>query len=502
MNTRHHARQFCILLFNYTIDNSQLIPYNAPTNPGGYHVTDLLLITDVPRLRKIFSRLSETKDIHLRIVNNLEKGAEELAAEKPGIVFVQTHLSGLSAEIILMHLKKQLGRKRTRFVLLSTPDQASSEALRLYQGLIDTSLDDGNLLISIKDIIAALLTKTSKKVDAEPTPAESVPDEQQPPQTTMPVENMPAIILPTQETDTQQLYQPEEQSLVDQGITYAPRSRMSVYSEFNSSFDTAVSSMKPAATLDEATPEQSHDWNNDEIETIDPSSSRSKRAVFLLWLAPVVIAVIVVTLIQNRRSPPPSPELSQKAATSSIIPARTDLAAAQKQRPYSSATPLQIQKPATPKASTESNPALSDKAVLSAIAENRGSSVKTVNNTVNGRLSELPDFIPRSALDKTYTSANPGWERYKGQVTEFKVFREGTSIKAIQVIDRGGNGVPESFMRAALRQVSKNPTFVMESSEKKEGYEIQRGHTAENLKVMYYRDDQGGKLRAFVLTWQ
>jgi len=57
-------------------------------------------------------------------------------------------------------------------------------------------------------------------------------------------------------------------------------------------------------------------------------------------------------------------------------------------------------------------------------------------------------------------------------------------------------------MKAVLRQVSKNPAFVRESSEKKEGYEIQRGKLSDNLKVMYYRDDQGSKLRAFVLTWQ
>jgi hypothetical protein len=120
----------------------------------------------------------------------------------------------------------------------------------------------------------------------------------------------------------------------------------------------------------------------------------------------------------------------------------------------------------------------------------------------SSRPTALPDFIPRYAIDRAYAKSNPGWERYRGQVTEFKVFREGNSIKAIQVIDHGGDGVPESFMKAALRQVSKNPVFVTESSEKKEGYEIQRGRVSENLKVMYYRDDQGGKLRAFVLTWQ
>jgi hypothetical protein len=50
--------------------------------------------------------------------------------------------------------------------------------------------------------------------------------------------------------------------------------------------------------------------------------------------------------------------------------------------------------------------------------------------------------------------------------------------------------------------VTKNPNFKTETSEKKEGYEIQRGKVADNIKVVYYRDENGGKLRAFVLTWQ
>ena len=80
----------------------------------GFPVSNLLLITDVARLRKIFSRLTEDKNIRLRVVNNLEKGGEEISIEKPDVVFVQTHLSGLSSDILLMHLKKQLGRKLGR----------------------------------------------------------------------------------------------------------------------------------------------------------------------------------------------------------------------------------------------------------------------------------------------------------------------------------------------------------------------------------------------------
>jgi len=465
-------------------------------------VTDLLLITDVPRLRKIFSRLTEDRNIRLRIANNLEKGAEELAAEKPGIVFVQTHLSGLSAEIILMHLKKQLGRKRTRFVLLSTPAEVGSETLRLYQGHIDTSQGDEPLQNSIKDLIAALLTKAVKKAAEETVAPEIAPVEPEALQSGAAAENMPARIAPLQEADTAPTPREEELSRVDQGITYAPRARLSVYSEFNSSFDSAVSDMKPPVALDEVVPEQHHHpWHEEEIETIEPATTRSKRTSFLLWLAPVVIAVVVVTVLQQKRSTPaPTVVLQPAPALAPATPER--VAALPAQQPDTAAVAPQPQTQAAQKPAVEANAQLSDKAVLSAIAENRGTTGKATMPAAGARLTTLPDFIPRYGVDKTYARANPGWELYKGQVTEFKVFREGSSIKAIQVIDRGGSGVPESFMKAVLRQVSINPAFVMESTEKKEGYEIQRGHVTQNLKVMYYRDDQGGKLRAFVLTWQ
>jgi hypothetical protein len=53
-----------------------------------------------------------------------------------------------------------------------------------------------------------------------------------------------------------------------------------------------------------------------------------------------------------------------------------------------------------------------------------------------------------------------------------------------------------------LRQVEKKPVFKAETTEKKEGYEIQRGRVSENIRVVFYRDENGGTLRAFVMSWQ
>ena len=446
-------------------------------------MSNILLITDVARLRKIFSRLGEDKNIRLRVVNNLEKGGEEISIEKPDVVFVQTHLSGLSAEILLMHLKKQLGRRRSRFVLLASPGETSDAILKPYQGWLDTSAEDGPLLSELQHLLVTLLSKAKKSGEPAPPAQEASTTFMAQPVSS---EESSALLAPLaaleeapeQQTGTE-LQHPvatsgsSEPSLEEQGITYAPRQRLSVYSEFTSSFDNAVSSTPEPETLEQATPTAAHEWDAEDIDTIEAKPVRSKRTMFLLWLAPVMVAVVALTYIQQRKAAPKPETVKTPALTSAATTA-------------------------VPK----EQDSMSDKAVLNAIAENRGAKNPPPVAASAARPVTLPDFIPRSGLDKQFSTANPDWERYKGRVTEFKVLREAQAIRAIQVIDRGGQGVPESFMKGVLQQVAKNPSFAIDTFEKKEGYLIQRGRIAENIKVVYYRDENGGKLRAFVMTWQ
>ncbi|MBI2354119.1 MAG: hypothetical protein HYV06_03660 [Deltaproteobacteria bacterium] len=465
-------------------------------------MTNLLLITDVPRLRKVFARLKEEKDIRLRIVNSLEKGGEEIVADKPDLVFVQTHLSGLSADILLMHLKKQLGRRRAKFVLLSPPDQIGEEVIRLYQGHLETSLDDHSLFDAIREVISTLAAKGKK---GAPATADSAATRQAPDQ----VNDTAAVQQQVAATQSEVPLPPAlpqipggvEPSLEEQGITYTPRPRLSVYSEFTSSFDSAVGSMQPPEPVSDSPLPQPHAWEHEEVETIEARPSRSRRTTFLFWLAPLLVAVIAITLLQHRRSRPAAVAPQQPGTTS--LPANQAAGAV----PAAVGTlpvpaPSTLQKPGAQPPAAGADARLSDQAVLSAIAENRARKEPARPATAAARLTNLPEFIPRTGLDKGYGAANPGWERYKGRVTEFKVYREATTIKAIQIIDRGGEGVPESFMKGVLRQVSQNPVLVVESSDKKEGYVIQRGQVAQNLKAVYYRDEKGGRLRAFVLTWE
>ena len=476
---------------------------------------------------KIFSRLVDDADIHLRTVNNLERGGEEIVSDKPAFIFVQAHLSGLSADILIKHLKKQLGKKRSHFVLLATPEQATEEAIARYHGYIYTTLDDISLSVAIRNLITGTGTKTPSALPSGETtltssqPQQNNPDEASPnsspfqqnkdaldSESANPIHHNAAAEIPVSDANSvdeassrqfpvtlQQhetpvpftmnaLAESKGDSLEDQGVTYSPKPRISVQSQFTSSFDSAVKETEPPEPVSKSQTLQSRKWDYDEMEAFDPPPVRSKTVIFFLWLVPVLAIVVIVTIFQQRKSTPkpsvavtqakpdPVKSVGNQAPTTTTV--NNNKAATQPALPSASApTPEKTIKPANP-ASIEKDAA---------------------------RLKGLPDFIPRNGLDKSYGSTNPGWERYKGHSTEFKIFREGEFIKAIQVIDRSGKGVPDSFMKGVLRQVSKNPALTLGGSEIKDGYEILRGQLGDNTKIVYYRDEQGGIIRAFVLTW-
>lgn len=472
-------------------------------------MSDLLLITDVPRLGKVFSRLADDLGLRLRVAASLEKGAEEILNDKPAMIFVQTHLSGFSADILLKHLKKQLGRRRSHFVLLSPPDQVSDEVRKLYRDHIDITLDDQPLLEAIRTTIAARSAKGRKGAPVPDEPAAELPSAAhpiavpppEPAERFAPEALPPAAIAAGPASPSTGSGDLDEPTLEEQGVVYAPRPQLSVYSEFTSSFDSAVSSMPPTESADDSLSPHAAAWHHDYPETIevDPVRSRSKKVTFLLWAAALVVVVVAVTVVQHRNLQPKNVELVPQPAGTAVKP---DVSARVPVPDGNAAAPAVPSGTVVKPPLSEPDARMSDKAVLSAIEENRGGKDKPSATPPSVRLKTAPEFIPRSGLDKSYGAANPGWERYKGQVTEFKVFREGEFIKAIQIIDRGGKGLPESFIKGVLQQLTKAPVFVPASSEKKDGYVIQRGQIAESLKVVYYRDAEGGRLRAFVATWR
>ena len=477
----HHGRKgIYIFIGNKAVDSGSRHAVQWVKFREKAHVTDILLITDKPHIQKIFVDLARAYNLPLRVTSALEDGSKELTSAKPSIVFVQAYLSGLSSEIIFTHLKKLLGRRRTRFVLLSPSDKINASAAKLFHACIDISLDEQTLLEKIRSAIDAAAPKkkknlTSARKSTEKTilplsheTAQDIPDESP---------EYPGVENITDTTKISSSEQPSPQSeskdtarddvsepsLEEQGVVYAPTPRKATPSEPTETFANPVheiSEEKPNPLLDrETSPEN--------VSSVSPQP-RSKLSSFMIWLLPALLVVVAITLLQHYLANPKS---------------------------------------------TDETLMVSEKTDESTIAITNSQSEKRVNNTpaandvtqTSSRVqppTTLPAVIPREGFDASYGNSNPGWERYISKSSEFKVYRgKRKEIKAVQVIDRSNKGIPEAFMSDLLKQLTGSASFVATSTEKEEEYRIQRAKLAGNLSATIYRDAKGDTLRGFVVSW-
>lgn len=419
----------------------------------------IVAITDIPRMTAFFERMV-LQYPDLIVVNEIHRGIEELENRKPEVVLIQNHLSGLSADILHKHLKSRLGQHKARFGLISasaTLDVASSAQ---FETILDPTLNDAQL----EQALASILHR-----QPPPGPQDS---------TTL---NQPAAApaVPAQEPEL-----PLQQQLVPSGtaapaaaddeppaapLTYEMPRRpgLSIISDFSKQLDTRSDAVKTEPAL--------FDEQEQELRVRDPHQEPHlitdfeepqpwyRKTPFIL-VSVTLVVVVCVSLFQHR--PNRTAALPPKAAPAA--------------KPSPAATPPAVSAPA---------------------AQPQPDLKQGLSSHGAGRPRNLPSFIPREGRDPGYGKENPGWENYYGQTSEYRIFREKDgSIKAIQVIDRSGVGIQESFYTSILKELAGATTMRPTSSEIKEGYEIRRGDLA-GLQLVQYRDAQGGRMRGFVITW-
>jgi len=114
-------------------------------------------------------------------------------------------------------------------------------------------------------------------------------------------------------------------------------------------------------------------------------------------------------------------------------------------------------------------------------------------------MSAVPSFIPQSSLDTAYGKSHPGWERYLTAATEFRVYRQGRSIRAVQIIDRSGKGVPTGLFTSALNEIASSPHYLVEGRERKGSFLMEKGQLAQGAKILVYRHIPDNRVKALVI---
>jgi hypothetical protein len=417
----------------------------------------ILAITDIPRMTDLFGRLAQQHQ-GLVVVSEIHRGIERLESIHPEVVIIQNHLAGLSADILHKHLKSRLGRRKVRFALISTSESLDVELSSRFELILDPALADEHL--------EQVMQKLFKTQDTSPLPAQqaslSTPE---PSGTATGTESVKAdlALIPQQpcSTDKPLFTASADVNLSDSGTYELPkRSGLKIISDFSTQLDTTAIDFQPQPAApcyreQELSIKDLHRIPH-LIDDDDQPQPWYRRTGTLLVITTLVI-VVAVSLYQNRTQ--------QQSSTKKTAP------------------------------ETQTGPATAPAPVATSINK------QPLESHGAGRPRTLPGFIPKEGLDQNYSKDNPGWESYRGQTNEYRIFREKDgAIKAIQIIDRSGSGIQEAFYTSVLKELAGVAAMRPTSSEIKEGYEVRHGEVA-GLQLVQYRDAQGGRMRGFVVTW-
>lgn len=416
----------------------------------------IVAITDIPRMTAFFERMVQQYP-DLIVVNEIHRGIEELENRKPEVVLIQNHLSGLSADILHKHLKSRLGPNKARFGLISAAATLDVAISAQFETILDPALNDTQLEQALARILQRQPPPGPRDSTTlnQPAVASAIPD--QDPEPALQQQLIPSVAAAPAAADDEPPADP---------LTYEMPRRpgLSIISDFSKQLDTRSDAVRtePALFAEREQELRIRDLHQEPhlVTDFEEPQPWYRKTPFIL-VSVTLVLVVAISLFQHRASLPP------KAAPAA--------------KPSPAATP--------PAAVTA--PAVQPQPDLKQGLSSHGA----------GRPRNLPSFVPREGRDPGYGKENPGWENYHSQTSEYRIFREkdGT-IKAIQVIDRSGAGIQESFYISILKELAGATTMRPTSSEIKEGYEIRRGDLA-GLQLVQYRDAQGGRMRGFVITW-
>lgn len=420
----------------------------------------IVAITDIPRMTAFFERMIQQYP-DLIVVNEIYRGIEELEKRKPEVVLIQNHLSGLSADILHKHLKSRLGQHQARFGLISAAATLDVATSAQFETILDPASSDTQLEQALANILHRQPPPGPQDSTTlnQPAVASAIPDQK--PEPALQQQLIPSVAAAPAAAD-------DEQSAAPLTYEMPRRPGLSIISDFSKQLDTRSDAVKtePALFTERERELRIRDLHQEPhlITDFEKPQPWYRKTPFIL-VSVTLVLVVAISLFQHRPN-----------RTASLPPK-----AAPEVKPSSTATP----------------PA----AVTAPAAQPQPELKQGLSSHGAGRPRNLPSFVPREGRDPGYGKENPGWENYHGQTSEYRIFREkdGT-IKAIQVIDRSGAGIQESFYISILKELAGATTMRPTSSEIKEGYEIRRGDLA-GLQLVQYRDAQGGRMRGFVITW-
>lgn len=398
-------------------------------------MAEILIITDQERLEGLLRAAGKMTGATVRIAHTLDSGIEAAKRSAPSILFIQNHLSGLSAEIVAKHIKGALKGTPPRFVIVGEGAERVGGAKGVVSASIDLSISDEEALLALREIITGQTPARREQKTLKKAPSHNpVQKEHRTEPPTPPVKNM--------ETASR-----EDLETPPHGNR---RAATPFHEKLEAQMDDAVRFPETGATNPHFPPferpvtvvrfEEELDRPEYPIGGVGDKGGPGR----LLKISTSVLAVATLIIIGVKT-------FHIKIPARALPPADT----------LSKQTP-----PPTAKR----------------------------NN--------LPSFISPNGEDPEYGITHAGWERYISSGCEVKLFRENGAIKALQVIDRTGEGLPAALFRTVLQEMTGGAAYVAESRESKDNFSIEKGTTTTGTRVITYKRLPAMKLKAFVIYFK
>ena len=489
---------------------------------------NLLFISDSPKTESIKSELQPFLKVIIDVVTDFDSGLRDVFEKRPTVVCIQDQIGTVTGESVARHIQMLLGSGAPTFILLHTGKSKAKAVKGLYEHAIDLGRPGDVLAEDVKNTLKLLLGDKWEKIYIPPKPA--------------PVSAKPSLFVPAESREN-------ADKLVDDFLSDLKVSGLAVTDdqpESTSVPDEVIvkppsdSTFNPENGLGSAEADRAKAINDDLAELLLLESEKAWRDE-----RSAVVPAGVTAMQEAGSTEIPKPETAavkpqpDVSATSPAAPVA---------RPQSAVTPAASEF-CISRNTIQEDDLIPEDILLEFEQSYRSASsglrrgvviavscvicvatvwylvklnpqlvnslkrrfmpvfvakpvpapvVVPVQKPVPAPVPTVPAFIPKNGYDASFAVKNPGWQRYVGTRNEFRVFKTGAHIQAVQVLAVKDAPVLESLLKSVLQELAGSAEYSITSRSTKAGVQIESGTVQNKGEIIIYRKNR--VIKAFVVS--
>lgn len=475
---------------------------------------NLLFISSHPKIEIIRKTLQPSLKIKIDVVGNFDIGLKEVFDKRAALVFIQDRIAGVTGESVARHIQLLLGSGAPSFIYMHDGNPKAKPIKGLCDHLIDLSQDNTKLLADIQATLKLLLGAQWQQFYIPPNtnvpdilPTLDVPEGQRVNAESLEEYSNSNLEEITPFFDNYELPETiESEASPEASWQLTPftldrlekEAEIAVSTGHNMSATATDPDIKPVPDKPEATPS---------VDCEVPTAPPQKMPVLPAPGAASMPGKSPSTLITPDDSWNEKDRRAEEVDREEpLLDSEENYIAKTADRKYQAIAVVVILgliggswflfKPSPPPKQTvvkESVKANVPKTVTAAPVVQ-----EAISTTQRSATDVLPSFIPLAGHDQAFALQKPGWERYVGTDSEFRIFLSNGKLKAVQVLATDGHVISESRLKTILIELTGTAEYSISSHEEQSGFQVTRATVNPKSDLLIYRKKSA--VHAFVVS--